>query len=279
MAIKIYKPTTAGRRHSSVNTTKELTKKRPERSLRVIKKGKAGRSGGTISVRHQGGGAKQFIRIIDFRRDKFDIPAEVIALEYDPNRGARLMLLRYQDGEKRYSLAPQKVHVGDVVMSSNGPVELKPGFRTTLMNVPVGLDVHDVELQAGAGSRIVRGAGCSAQLRAIEGKHALLKLPSGEIRKVMATCAATIGAVSNPDHNLVRWGKAGRMRHRGIRPTVRGKVMNPVDHPHGGGEGRNSIGMTHPKTPWGKHALGVRTRKNKKYSNKFIVKRRYQKSR
>lgn len=279
MAIKRYKPTTPGRRRSSVNKTKDLTQKRPEKSLRVIKKRRAGRSRGTISVRHRGGGAKRFVRIVDFRREKYDIPATITAVEYDPNRGAHLMLLKYEDGDKRYSIAPQKVKVGDAVMSSEGAVELKPGFRTKLANIPVGLDVHDIELQAGAGSRIVRGAGCSAQLRALEGKYALIKLPSGEIRKILATCSATIGAVSNPDHNLVRWGKAGRTRHRGIRPTVRGKVMNPVDHPHGGGEGSTSIGMTHPKTPWGKHALGVRTRKSKKYSNKFIVKRRYQKGR
>lgn len=279
MSIIKYRPTTAGRRHSSVNKADGLTKKRPEKSLRVIKKSRAGRSRGTISVRHRGDGAKRFIRIVDFRRDKFDIPATITAIEYDPNRGAHLMLLTYADGEKRYSIAPQNVKVGDAVLSSQNPVELKPGFRTLLKHIPVGLEIHDVELQAGAGSRIVRGAGCRAQLRALEDKYALIKLPSGEIRKILETCSATIGIVSNQDYNLIRWGKAGRTRHRGFRPTVRGKVMNPVDHPHGGGEGRNSIGLTHPKTPWGKHALGVRTRRPKKYSNKFIIKRRYQKGR
>lgn len=278
MAIKRYKPTTPGRRRSSVNKA-ELTKKRPEKSLIVIKKSKAGRSRGRISVRHRGGGAKRFIRIIDFRRDKYDVPATISAIEYDPNRGAHIMLLKYEDGEKRYALAPAKVNIGDTVISSLDKVPLNPGNRTQLQNIPVGLEVHDIELHAGAGSKMVRGAGTSAQLRALEGKYALLKLPSGEIRKVLVTCSATIGTVSNADHSLIRWGKAGRTRHRGIRPTVRGKVMNPVDHPHGGGEGSTSIGMTHPKTPWGKHALGVRTRKSKKYSNKFIVKRRYQKSR
>ncbi len=279
MAIKHYRPNTAGRRIASVNTTHELTDKRPERKLRVIRKQNAGRSNGRISVRHRGGGEKRFIRLIDERREKFDVKAVIIAREYDPNRGAHLMLLQYADGEKRYSLAPQKIEVGISVVSSELPVELLPGNRTKLKHIPVGLLVHDVELQPGAGSRMVKGAGCSAQLRAMEGKYALLKLPSGEIRKVLSECFATIGSVSNPDHNLVRWGKAGRTRHRGIRPTVRGKVMNPVDHPHGGGEGKNSIGMTHPKTPWGKHALGVRTRRKKKWSSKLIVKYRYQKGR
>ncbi|MAG11686.1 MAG: 50S ribosomal protein L2 [Parcubacteria group bacterium] len=279
MAIKRYKPTTPGRRKSSVNTTKDLTQKRPEKSLRVIKKRKAGRSRGRIAVRHRGGGAKRFIRIIDFKRTKFDVPATVTAVEYDPNRGAHIMLLQYEDGEKRYSLAPQTIKEGDKVISSEKEVDLTPGNRTKLKNIPVGLDLHDIELQPGAGSRMVRGAGGSARLRALEGKYALIKLPSGEIRKVLAECSATLGQVSNPDHNLVRYGKAGRTRHRGFRPTVRGKVMNPCDHPHGGGEGSTSIGMTHPKTPWGKHALGVRTRKSKKFSNKFIVKRRYHKGR
>lgn len=279
MAIKQYKPTSAGRRISSVNKTKNLTDKRPEKSLVIIKKQQAGRSYGKISIRHRGGGEKRFIRVVDFLRNKFDSIATITALEYDPNRGGRLMLLAYADGEKRYSLAPDGAKVGETVISSRGPVDLTPGNRTTLRNIPVGIEVHDVELQPGKGGKIVRGAGNSTQLRALEGDYALMKLPSGEVRKINAECMATIGRVSNPDHNLVRWGKAGRTRHRGIRPTVRGKAMNPVDHPHGGGEGRNSIGMPYPKTPWGKHALGVRTRAPHKWSDKFIVKRRYESNR
>lgn len=279
MAIKQYRPTSPGRRISSVNTTKELTKKRPEKSLVMIRKEKAGRSWGKIAMRHRGGGEKRFIRIVDFLRNKFDVQATVTALEYDPGRGARLMLLAYADGEKRYSLAAEGVKVGDVVISSKNPIDLQVGNRTTLRNIPVGIEVHDIELQAGKGGKIVRGAGNSTQLRALEGDYALVKLPSGEVRKISAECMATVGRVSNPDHNLVRWGKAGRSRHRGIRPTVRGKVMNPVDHPHGGGEGRNSIGLPYPKTPWGKHALGVRTRTPNKWSDKFIVQRRYESKR
>lgn len=280
MSIRIYKPTSNGRRRSSVAVTKDLSGARPSRALRVIKKQFAGRaSHGKISVRHRGGGEKRFLRVIDGRREKFDMPAKVIGVEYDPNRGARLMLLEYPDGEKAYSIAPEGVVEGASVISSRGPVELVSGNRTTFANIPVGLEVYDIEIQPGKGAQLVRGAGCSAQFRALEDDFALIKLPSGEIRKIFATCMATIGRVSNSEHNLVRYGKAGRTRHRGFRPTVRGKVMNPVDHPHGGGEGKNSIGMPYPKTPWGKHALGVRTRNRNKWSNKFIVKRRYESAR
>lgn len=274
MPVKRYRPTTPGRRNSSVDTFSDVSKKKPEKSLLIAKKQRAGRSKqGKITVRHRGGGSRRHIRIIDFKRDKFGIPAKVDAIEYDPNRGARLMLLVYKDGEKRYSLAPHGVKEGDVVVSQNNKGEVVDGNRFPLEFIPVGMPIHDVELQPGQGGKLIRSAGSSARLMAVEGKHATIKLRSGEIRLLPKGCMATIGQVSNPDYRLIRWGKAGRMRHRGIRPTVRGKAMNPVDHPHGGGEGRTPIGLKRPKTPTGKPALGVKTRRNHS-SDKFILSRR-----
>lgn len=278
MPIKHYNPTTAGRRLTTVDTFADVTKFTPEKSLLVSKKRISGRNNqGKITVRHRGGGAKRMIRVVDFLRDKYGIPATVAAIEYDPGRGGRLALLHYKDGEKRYMLAPHDVRPGDVVLSSLDKIESKAGNRMPLKHIPVGLMVHAIELSPGTGGKMVRGAGAAAQLMAIEGDTAQLKLPSGEYRLVSKECSATVGQVSNPDKWLVRVGKAGRKRHMGFRPTVRGKVMNPVDHPHGGGEGKNPIGLKHPKTKWGKPALGVKTRKRKKFSNKFIVKRRNRK--
>ncbi len=274
MPIKTYRPTTSARRKSSVQDFSDITKTKPEKALIISKKEMAGRSNGKIAVRHRGAGNKRHIRTIDFRRDKFDIPARVTSIEYDPNRGARIALLVYRDGEKRYMLAPQGLIVGNTVISSMEKADINPGNRLPLEKLPVGITVHSVELQPGKGGQIAHGAGAAVQLMAVEGNFATLKLPSGEIRMVPKACAATVGAVSNPDWRLVRWGKAGRMRHRGIRPTVRGKVMNPVDHPHGGGEGKHPIGMKHAKTPWGKPALGVKTRKPKKISSALIITRR-----
>ena len=274
MPVKRYKPTSAGRRRSSVDTFSDLTKTKPEKSLLVAKKQRAGRSSqGKITVRHRGGGSRRHVRVLDSRRDKFDVPATVLALEYDPNRGARLMLLMYADGEKRYSLAPHGIKVGTVILSSRKKGEIVEGSRLPLDVIPIGMPVHDVELRPLQGGRLMRAAGASAQLMAVEGPYATLKLRSGEIRLLPKECMATIGQVSNPDYRLIRWGKAGRMRHRGIRPTVRGKAMNPVDHPHGGGEGRNPIGLKRPKTPTGKPALGVKTRR-KHPSDIFILRRR-----
>ncbi len=275
MPIKSYRPITFGRRGASVDAFDDVTKKAPEKSLLAPKIRISGRnSQGKITVRHRGGGAKRMVRVVDFMRNRYDIPAKVAAIEYDPGRGGRLALLTYVDGVKSYILAPANVKVGEVLLSSQNKIESKTGNRMPLKHVPIGLMVHDIELYKGSGGKMVRGAGNGAQLMAIEGEMAQLKLPSGEYRLVSKECAATIGVVSNPDHWLVRLGKAGRMRHKGFRPRVRGKVMNPVDHPHGGGEGKNSIGHKHPKTPWGKPALGVKTRKRKKQSSKFIVKRR-----
>lgn len=279
MPIKVYKPTTNGRRQSSVQDFSDVTRMEPEKSLIVIKREHSGRANnGRITVRHRGAGGKRYIRKVDFKREKYDIPARVDSIEYDPNRGARIALIIYRDGEKRYMLAPQNLNVGDTVVSTlSNKIEMTTGNRMPLDLIPVGMMVHSVELQPGKGGQIGHGAGSTIQVMAIEGDFATLKFPSGEIRLIPKSCMATIGSVSNPDWRLVRWGKAGRMRHRGIRPTVRGKVMNPVDHPHGGGEGRNSIGLKHPKTPWGRPALGVKTRKAKHRSNKFIVQRRKQK--
>lgn len=273
MPVKRYKPTTAGRRISSVQSFSDITKSEPEKSLVKIRKEFAGRTGGKITVRHRGGGAKRYLRVIDFRRDKYDVPATVVAVEYDPNRGARLLLLQYADGEKRYMLSPEGVKVGDHVVSSKTRTEINVGNRMPLAFIPVGLNVHSIELEVGKGGQMVHGAGAMAQLMAVEGAQATLRLPSGEIRLLPRGAMATIGQVSNPDYRLVRWGKAGRTRHRGFRPTVRGKAMNPVDHPHGGGEGRNPIGLKHPKTPKGKPALGVKTRRHKT-SDAMIVERR-----
>ncbi|PIY78551.1 MAG: 50S ribosomal protein L2 [Parcubacteria group bacterium CG_4_10_14_0_8_um_filter_35_7] len=275
MGIKIYKPNTSGRRNASVDDFKDITKKEPEKLLIRIKKRTGGRnSQGRISVRHRGGGEKKYYRLVDFKRDKFDIPAKVEAIEYDPNRSSRIALVVYRDGERRYIIAPQDLKVGDEIVSSKGRVEIKIGNRMSLENIPVGFMVYNIELVPGQGGKIVRSAGARATTMAIEGKYAQLKLPSGEVKLLPRKCMATIGEVSNPDHRHIKLGKAGRSRHLGIRPSVRGKAMNPVDHPHGGGEGHNPIGLKKPKTPWGKPALGVKTRKKKKWSNKFIIKRR-----
>ena len=261
MPIRIYKPVTLGRRLSSVDAFADITKWEPEKSLIIPKRKTGGRNAqGKITVRHRGGGADRYVRIVDFKRSKYDIPARVAAIEYDPSRGARLALLNYKDGEKRYIVAPQGLTVGEVLVSSKEQVEIKSGNRMPLGKMPVGIQVHSIELSPDQGGVVARGAGLGAQLMAVEGNFAQLKLPSGEIRQFSKDCHATIGMVGNPDHRLIRWGKAGRTRHRGRRPEVRGKVMNPVDHPHGGGEGKTPIGLKHPKTKWGKPALGVKTR-------------------
>ena len=274
MGIKKYKPTSPGRRNMSVNTFDEVTKKEPEKTLLAPLKSKAGRNSyGRITVRHQGGGAKRKYRIIDFKRNKDGVPGKVAGIEYDPNRTSNIALIHYADGEKRYILAPLKLKVGDTIMS--GPdADITIGNCLPLANIPVGTLVHNVELKAGKGGQMVRSAGASAQLMAKEGDYATLRLPSGEMRMVRLECRATIGTVGNLDHQNVRIGKAGRKRHMGIRPTVRGSVMNPNDHPHGGGEGRAPIGRPGPVTPWGKPALGYKTRKKNKPSDKYIVRRR-----
>ena len=279
MAVKLYKPITPGRRFASVTDFSVLSKTvKTPKGLIVAKGRQAGRNNtGKITVRHQGGGARKKFRIVDFNRaDRKDIPAVVKTIEYDPTRTAFISLVFYKDGVKRYILTPQGLKVGDTVIFSE-TAEIQPGNRLPMANIPIGTTVHDVELIPGHGGKVARSAGSSLLLQNIESGYALLKMPSGEIRKARETCTASIGALSNPDWMNVRIGKAGRSRHMGIRPTVRGKVMNPVDHPHGGGEGRNSIGMKYPKTPWGKHAMGVRTRDKKKPSGKFIVKRRNKK--
>lgn len=280
MTIKFHKPTTPGRRKSSVQDFSDITKSTPEKSLIGPIKKNAGRNNtGKITVRHQGGGVKKMYRKVDFKRDIFDVEAEVKTIEYDPNRGARIMLVEYVGGEKAYFLAPNGMKVGDKVLSSTKKIEAKAGNRMPLGLIPVGLYVYNVELTPGKGGQIVRGAGNSAQLQVIEGNYAQLKLPSGEVRNILTTCFATIGQLSNPDYSLVRWGKAGRMRLRGIRPTVKGKNMNPCDHPHGGGEGHSPIGLkSGPKTKWGKLARGVKSRKPGKWSDKFIVQRRKRKT-
>lgn len=282
MAVKVYKPTTPGRRNSSVQDFSDITKKRPERSLTVALKKNAGRNNtGKITVRHRGGGAKRLYRLVDFKRTSFDKEATVIAIEYDPNRGARIILVQFEDGKKAYYLGYAGVKVGDKIISSQKAVEAKVGNRMPLEHIPQGMSIYNVELEPGKGGQMVRGAGLSAQLQAVEGKYAQIKLPSGEMRLVLKTCLATVGKVGNSDYRLIRWGKAGRRRHKGWRPTVRGKVMNPVDHPHGGGEAANSIGLKRrgPQTPWGKKALGVKTRDKNKWSNKLIVQRRKKKKR
>ena len=274
MAIKKYKPITPSLRHMTVLKSDEITKHEPEKSLLATLKKNAGRnSQGSITVRHRGGGAKRKYRIIDFKRDKDQIPAKVAGIEYDPNRSANIALLHYVDGEKRYILAPNGLKVGDVIFSGEGS-DIKVGNCLKLKDMPVGTLVHNIELKEGKGGQMVRSAGTSAQLMAKEGKNDLLRLPSGETRYVNINCKATIGQVGNLDHENVTIGKAGRKRHMGIRPTVRGSVMNPNDHPHGGGEGRSPIGRPSPVTPWGKPALGYKTRKKKKASNKMIVSKR-----
>ncbi len=274
MPVILYKPTTPGRRHAGV-LKPELTKKRPEKNLvRGAKKSGGRNFQGKITVRHRGGGAKRLLRTVDFKRHKFDIVARVAALEYDPGRTANLALLHYIDGAKSYIVAPDGLKVGDKVLSSRQQIEIKVGNRLPLKFVPAGLQVHNIELSPGFGGVMVRSAGSWATLMSLEAGQARLKLPSGEIRSVSENCLATIGQVSNVDHINVRLGKAGRMRYLGIKPTVRGKAMNPVDHPHGGGEGNQPIGLKHPKTPWGKPALGVPTRKANRASNRFIISRR-----
>lgn len=274
MGIKQYKPTTPGRRGMTASTFEEITKTEPEKSLVVSLKKFSGRNSyGRITVRHRGGGAKIKYRLIDFKRDKDGIPAKVTAIEYDPNRTANIALLVYADGEKRYIIAPNGLKVGDTVMS--GPeADIKVGNTLPLKNIPVGTTIHNIELVAGKGAQLVRSAGTLAQLTAKVDEMALVRLPSGEERYVRLECKATIGTVGNLTHELINYGKAGRIRHMGIRPTVRGSVMNPVDHPHGGGEGKAPIGHPGPLTPWGKPALGYKTRKHKKYSDDLIVKKR-----
>jgi large subunit ribosomal protein L2 len=274
MPVKIYKPTSAGRRQMSTLDRSVLTKKKPEKALLSPRPRKAGRNAqGKITVRHRGGGAKRRYRVVDFRRDKAGIPAKVAAIEYDPNRSAHIALLHYVDGEKRYILAPVGLAVGDTVVSGAG-ADIKPGNTLPLERIPTGTVVHNVELRPGAGGQLARAAGVEAQLVAKEGGMAHIRLPSGEVRLVRVDCMATIGQVGNVEHENVRLGKAGRKRYLGWRPTVRGSVMNPVDHPHGGGEGKAPVGMPGPKTPWGKPALGKRTRKHKKASDALIVRRR-----
>ena len=275
MTVKKYNPTTAGRRGASVVSSDDLTQDRPHKALVEVQRRQAGRNNqGKITVRHRGGGAKRLYRIVDFQQQKFDIPGRVENISYDPNRSARIALVVYNDGERRYLIAPIGLNVGDTVVTSVKPVEMKPGNRTSLENIATGLAVSSIELTPGKGGRIVRSAGSAAILMTVEGKFAQLKMPSSEIRLIPKECMATIGQVSNADWRNIRLGKAGRTRHYGIRPTVRGKAMNPVDHPHGGGEGKHPIGLKHPKTPWGKPALGRRTRRKKKNTSRHILRRR-----
>ena len=273
MAIKRYKPTSSARRFMTVSAYDEITTTKPERSLLVDQRKSGGRNAqGKITVRHIGGGNRRKYRIIDFKRDKDGVPATVKTIEYDPNRSANIALLFYKDGAKRYILAPVGLNVGDVIVSGE-TADIKAGNALKLENIPVGTMVHNIELQPGKGGQIARAAGMSAQLMAKEGKYATLKMPSGEMRYVLASCKATIGQVGNLEHEIIRIGKAGKTRHLGIRPTVRGVVMNPCDHPHGGGEGKSPVGRPGPVTPWGKPALGYKTRKHKKASNKMIITR------
>ena len=274
MPVKSYKPTTSSRRKMSTLVNDEITKTTPEKNLVVTVKKNSGRNNqGKITVRHQGGGAKRKYRIIDFKRNKLDVPGTVSAIEYDPNRTANIALISYKDGEKRYIIAPNTLKVGDVIVSSEN-ADIKVGNTLPIMNIPVGTVIHNIELRPGKGGQLARSAGSSAQILGREGNYVLIRLTSGETRKILGVCKATIGEVGNLDKELVKLGKAGRKRHMGIRPTVRGSVMNPNDHPHGGGEGRAPIGRKQPMTPWGKPALGLKTRKNRKTSTKFIVKRR-----
>ncbi len=278
MAVKKYKPVTPGMRDSTGYTFEEITKDKPERSLLMPRRSRGGRNAsGRITVRHRGGGHRRKIRLVDFKRSKRGIPARVAAIEYDPNRTARLALLNYADGEKRYIIAPIGLQVGDTVLA--GPdVDVRPGNSMPISHIPTGTMIHNIELQPGRGGQMVRSAGTAAQLLAKEGSYAHVRLPSGEIRLVHRDCYATIGQVGNLDHGSIRLGKAGRKRHLGIRPTVRGSAMSPRDHPHGGGEGRSPIGMPSPKSPWGKKTLGKRTRSNKR-TDQYIVRRRGKKRR
>ena len=274
MGIKKVKANTPGRREATFDDFKDVTERIPEKRLVVIKKKRGGRnSQGKITVRHRGGGSKRYIRLVDFKRDKYNVEATVATIEYDPNRGARLALLNYADGAKRYIVAPVDLKVGDKIMSSKELIEIKTGNALPLQFIPAGMPVCCVELEPGQGAKIARGAGNTVYVMGVEGKYAQLKMPSGEIRQVKKDCLCTVGRSSNPDYRHISLGKAGRSRHLGIRPTVRGTAMNPVDHPHGGGEGNQSIGLRHPKTIWGKPALGVKTRR-KRHSDRLIIKRR-----
>ena len=273
MAVKNYKPTSPGRRGMTGATFEEITKGEPERALVRFRRGKGGRNArGRVTVHHRGGGHRRFLRRVDFKRNKRGIPARVAAVEYDPNRSARLALLHYVDGEKRYIVAPLGLRVGDTVVA--GPeAEIRPGNSLPLANIPLGTLVHNIEMQEGRGGQLVRSAGTAAQLLGKEGAFAAVRLPSGEVRRIRQSCYATIGEVGNADHSNIKLGKAGRKRHLGIRPTVRGSAMTPRDHPHGGGEGRQPIGLPGPKSPWGKPTMGYRTRRNKK-SDAYILRRR-----
>jgi large subunit ribosomal protein L2 len=274
MGIKIYKPVTPGLRGMTGSTFEEITKTKPEKNLTVFKSKKAGRNVyGRITVRHRGGGHKQMVRIVDFKRQKLDIPATVTAIEYDPKRSARLALLTYADGVKNYIIAPLGVKVGDKLVSG-AKADIRPGNCLPIDNIPVGTMIHNIEMQSGKGGQLVRSAGTSAQLLAKEGKYAQIRMPSGEIRLIRIGCFAVIGQVGNIEHGQIKLGKAGRKRHKGFRPAVRGSAMNPNDHPHGGGEGRSPIGMPGPKSPWGKPTLGYKTRKNKS-TNKYILSSRH----
>lgn len=277
MAIRVLKPNTNAQRNMSYLKSDEITKTTPEKSLVVTKKKTNGRNNqGVITVRHRGGGVKRKYRLVDFKRTKDGITAIVKAIEYDPNRSANIALISYKDGTKSYILAPKGLKVGDIV-ESGAKVDVKTGNTMEIMNIPVGTVIHNIELRPGKGGQLARSAGTSAQILGREGKYVLIRLSSGETRKILGTCRATIGTIGNEDYGLVKTGKAGRKRHKGIRPTVRGSVMNPNDHPHGGGEGRAPIGRSGPMTPWGKPALGLKTRKNKKESDKYIVTRRNKK--
>ena len=273
MALKVYRPTSPGRRGMSGSSFEEITKDKPEKALVKPLKKHAGRNNqGRITVRHRGKGVKRRLRVIDFKRDKIGVPGRVAAIEYDPNRSARIALIYYVDGEKRYIIAPLGLNVGNMIMAGS-KAEIKPGNTLPMKNIPSGTQIHNIELQRGKGGQVVRSAGVAAQLMVKEGDYVLIRMPSGELRRIRSECIATIGQVGNVDHQNIKWGKAGRRRWLGWRPTVRGSVMSPRDHPHGGGEGRSPIGMPGPKTPWGKPALGYKTRKPKA-SDRMIVKRR-----
>jgi large subunit ribosomal protein L2 len=276
MGLRKFKPTSPGQRGTVLQTSDDITSTKPKKSLLKPLRRRAGRNNqGRLTVRHRGGGHKRRLRVIDFKRDKANVPGEVTTIEYDPNRSSRIALIKYADGDWRYIIVPLGLNVGDKIVSGE-TAEIRPGNALPLRSIPNGTLVHNVELKVGRGAQIVRSAGASAQVMAKDGNYTLLKLPSGEMRQVLSECFATVGQVGSIDRKNVKLGKAGRSRHRGRRPSVRGVVMNPSDHPHGGGEGRSPIGMPSPKTPWGKPTLGYRTRRNKS-SNKFIVKRRYQK--
>ena len=274
MAVKIYKPTSPGRRGMTSPTFEEITKSTPERRLtRPLRKSGGRDHNGTVSIRHRGGGHKRHLRLIDFKRDKFDIPAKVAAIEYDPNRSARIALLHYADGEKRYIIAPLEVKVGDTLLASKKEIDIRAGNTLLIANIPVGTMIHNIEIQPGKGGQMARSAGMAAQLLGKEGDYAQVRLPSGEVRLIRQECLATIGVIGNLDHSNVKLGKAGRKRHLGVRPTVRGTAMSPRDHPHGGGEGRTS-GGGHPRTPWGEMTKGKKTRNKRKTTSRFILQRR-----